>query len=635
MPVHNHVHGGVSMRKKSIRIQKAVNMKPYFHSNVIQPRASSRTFVSTNIAKIYNYPTPPTTPIVIGVISLGGGLYGTVTNNILTNGDVQAYWTSQGITNQPTVVIVPVGATNNAAGDPNSSIENTIDVEMIGSCCPGTNVTILFYIAPNSIAGFYNAFNAAINTPVVVNGQSIKPSVISCSWGAPESAFGSSTLTQYNTLFAQAATAGINICCASGDNGSSDGLPGLNVDFPSSSPNVVACGGTTLTCPSGVYDTTTIETTWSGSGGGVSKTFVSPKYQTNLQKTYRSSPDISLNADPNTGVSYIINGASMIVGGTSIVAPAIAAYIAAAGIKTFFNTILYSLKPASFHDVVSGSNGSYSATIGYDNTTGLGSLNGLECTTQVKNWISASSLTMNTTNPSILVGQSAQMLCSVLPANATNPSVVWKSSNTAVATVNSLGVVTGVKVGTATITATTNDGWFVSSTVASILAAPAVSVTGVSLTPTTATVNVGKTYSSFVVGFTPTNATNKSVTWSSNNTAVATVSSTGVVTGVAGGTATITVQSVDGAKTATALVTVTVPVTAITLSLRLSISQSVTLQTIVTPSNATNPSIVWSSSVPTVASVSAQGVVVGVLAGTTTITATSGTVTASWPIVVS
>ena len=644
MPFYNRNIGTVHQPapKPKPAIQKAVNFHTYFKAQVtdLQPRVTS--FVSKNMAQIYGFPTPLTTPIVIGVISLGGGLYGTVTNNILTNGDVQAYWTSQGITNHPKVVIIPVGATNSPASDPNATIENTIDVETIGSCCPGTNVTILFYIAPNSFAGFYNAFNSAINTPVIVNGQNLLPSVISCSWGTPEVNLTSASLTQFNTLFGQAVAKGINICCASGDNGSSDGLPGLNVDFPSCSPNVVACGGTTLVCPTLSYaGAGTSESTWNGSGGGVSRTFLSPTYQTNLQKTYRSSPDIALNADPNTGVIYRINGASMIVGGTSIVSPAISALLGALGINTFFNTKLYSLKRTAFNDIISGNNGGYSATLGYDNTTGFGSINGADLVNQLANWVPVSSITMNITNQSLNINQTTQLTTTIGPTNATNPSVVWKTSNATIATVSQSGLVTARAVGSATITATTNDGWKLATTAITVQASPIVAVTGVTLSPASTAINVGQTYASFVATVAPANASLKALTWTSSNTAVATINTSGVVTGRANGTTTITVRTVDGLKTATSLITVVTPVTTISLnSIQIAKNSTITLIPSIQPTSSSYASFTWTSSNPSIATVNSSGAITSTsTAGTITITAratniVSGTnpVTATWSV---
>jgi kumamolisin len=128
-----------------------------------------------------------------------------------------------------------------------------------------------------------------------------------------------------------------------------------------------------------VYDGRTVETTWSGGGGGVSVVFSKPSYQTGFTSTTgRSTPDVSLVADPNTGVLFTIGGQQQVVGVTSIVSPAIAAYAAILQTNQFLTPLLYTAPASNFHDILSGSNGSYSATTGYDTTTGLGSIVGMQ-----------------------------------------------------------------------------------------------------------------------------------------------------------------------------------------------------------------------------------------------------------------
>jgi endo-1,3(4)-beta-glucanase len=155
-----------------------------------------------------------------------------------------------------------------------------------------------------------------------------------------------------------------------------------------------------------------------------------------------------------------------------------------------------------------------------------------------------------------------------------------------------------------------------------------VPVTGVTVSPTSASVVAGGTQQ-LTATIAPSNATNKTVSWSSSNTAVATVNSTGLVTGVAAGTATITVTTQDGAKTATSAITVTsanVAVTGVSVS---PTSASVVaggtqqLTTTIAPANATNKNVTWSSSNTGVATVNSTGLVTAVAAGTATITVTT------------
>ena len=363
--------------------------------NILKTRFSKRVatisasrFHARHYAQIYEFPTP-SVPRVFAVISLGGGLYGKVTNGVLTDGDVQKYWTAIGIpaANHPVVYIKLLDGARNVprTTDGGSTAENTLDVATIGACCPSSRNIIIMYVAPNSFSGFYNAFNAAINGSVVVKGVTVSPTIISCSWGAPEKSWAASELTRYNALFATAVAKGKNITAASGDYGASNGLPGLNVDYPAASPNVIACGGTTLVCPTRTYSGAgTVETTWTGSGGGVSTVFAKPAYQNSLSGDKRVVPDIAMNADPNTGVQFFLNGNTVVYGGTSIVAPAMAGYIGSLSkvAPGFVNGTLYN-NTNCFHDITVGNNGGFQAGGGYDRCTGLGSPDGSELTTRL------------------------------------------------------------------------------------------------------------------------------------------------------------------------------------------------------------------------------------------------------------
>ena len=172
--------------------------------------------------------------------------------------------------------------------------------------------------------------------------------------------------------------------------------------------------------------------------------------------------------------------------------------------------------------------------------------------------VDVTGVSLNKTTATVTIGSTEQLTATVLPANASNKAVSWSSSNTAVATVSSNGLVTAVSAGTATITVTTTDGSKTAQCVVTVNPVVVVNVTGVSLNKTTATVTVGST-EQLTATVLPANASNKAVSWSSSNTAVATVSSNGLVTAVSAGTATITVTTTDGAKTAQCVVTVNPP----------------------------------------------------------------------------
>jgi kumamolisin len=226
----------INTKHKNINNQK-LQLRTYLHKNTniqssnftIPPKKNRQWFTCTEISNIYNFPKVNSqTQMVIGVVSFGGGLFGTLTNSVLTGGDVQNYWSLLGIseTNMPTVVINLVDGALNNPSDINSTSENTLDVATIGACYAGSNLTIILYIAPNT-SSFYNIFDNAINNFIFVGNKSYKPTIISVSWGAPEVAIGTTLLNKLNVLYAKAVLQGINICAATGDFGSSDGITGL------------------------------------------------------------------------------------------------------------------------------------------------------------------------------------------------------------------------------------------------------------------------------------------------------------------------------------------------------------------------------------------------------------------------
>ena len=169
--------------------------------------------------------------------------------------------------------------------------------------------------------------------------------------------------------------------------------------------------------------------------------------------------------------------------------------------------------------------------------------------------IAVESIELNESVLYLYEGDTATLTATVKPENATDKTVTWTSSNPSIVTVDSDGQVKAMSKGSATITAKAGD---VSATCAITVQAVTIAVTGVSLNKTTLSLNVGEK-ATLTATVHPLNATNKAVTWSSNDSAVASVSSSGVVTAIAAGTAIITVTTKDGSKTAKCTVTVVSP----------------------------------------------------------------------------
>ena len=234
-------------------------------------------------------------------------------------------------------------------------------------------------------------------------------------------------------------------------------------------------------------------------------------------------------------------------------------------------------------------------------------------------------VTLDQTELSVTVGKTAELKATVEPDNATDKTVTWSSADETVATVAD-GVVTGVKAGeTTTITVTTKDGEKTASCLVTVINED-IPVSGVTLDKESAELTVGETLA-LTATVAPSGAADKTVTWSSSDESVATVEN-GVVTAVKEGTATITVTTKDGGKTATCTVTVKaapVPVTGVTLdktTAEVRVGETVTLTAAVAPEDATDKTVTWGSSDVTIARVS-DGVVTGVKAGKATITVTT------------
>ncbi|MGA8301296.1 MAG: S53 family peptidase [Terriglobales bacterium] len=343
--------------------------------------AASTSFTPPQVAALYDFPTGVNgSGQCIALIELGGGY---------TESDLTTYWNQLNLSTTPTVSAVSVGSgSNDPTGDANGPDgEVMLDIEVAGSIAPGAK--IVAYFADNTDAGFLNAITTAAHD------TTNNPSIISISWGGPESSWTQQAMTSMDEAFQSAAAMGVTVCVAAGDDGSTDGVTdGLNhVDFPASSPNALACGGTKLIASGNAISS---EVVWNelasnegATGGGVSNVFPLPTWQNNAgvppsanpgAHVGRGVPDVSGDADPNTGFNTIVDGQSGVIGGTSAVAPLWAALIAlinqsnnkSAGL---INPLLYqSVTTAQdFNDVTTGNNGAYKAGAGWDACTGLGS----------------------------------------------------------------------------------------------------------------------------------------------------------------------------------------------------------------------------------------------------------------------
>ena len=237
--------------------------------------------------------------------------------------------------------------------------------------------------------------------------------------------------------------------------------------------------------------------------------------------------------------------------------------------------------------------------------------------------IEVKSITLNPTEMSVKVGTSSQITAIVEPENAMDKELIWETSDASVVTVDSTGKVTGVKTGTAVVTAKTKDGKIKSICTVNITT-DTIDVEKIILSPTSVTVKEGLT-SQITATVMPENATNRELVWTTSDASVAIVDNTGKVTGVKKGTATITVKTKDGKVKATVTVNVEAnEVEKITLSsdkLSLKVGSTSKITATVTPENATDKELVWTTSDASIATVDSTGKVTGVKKGTVTITA--------------
>jgi kumamolisin len=349
------------------------------HAGEAAPAAAPVSYSPLAIASLYGFPDGTGAGQTIGIIELGGGTRAS---------DLTKYFQSLGL-KAPKVVTVSVDhGRNHATGSADGPDgEVMLDVEVAGAVAPAAEIVV--YFTPNTDAGFLDAITTAIHD------TTHKPSIVSISWGGPESSWTAQSLTAFDEAFQAAAAMGITVCVAAGDNGSTDGVAGNgnNVDFPASSPHVLACGGTSLQASG---NRITSETVWNdganggATGGGISATFAVPTWQSGLAATltkggatalsFRGVPDVAGDADPETGYDVRVDGSNTVIGGTSAVAPLWAGLIARlnaarGGSIGFINPLLYA-NPGALNDITAGNNGAFAAAKGWDACTGLGSPNG-------------------------------------------------------------------------------------------------------------------------------------------------------------------------------------------------------------------------------------------------------------------
>lgn len=309
--------------------------------------------------------------------------------------DIQQYFQTYNLGN-PSVTNVLVDGYNGAAGQ--GAIEVELDIEVVAAMAPGASQIV--YEGPNSTQGVNDTYNKIVTDN--------KAQITTISWGECEAQSGAAELQTLDGIFKQGAAQGISMFAAAGDSGAYDcNDTNLAVDSPAGDPYIIGVGGTNLQTSNGSYGS---ESVWSnpsdtqrspkgsGGGGGISNTFAQPSWQVGpgVKNQYsngnREVPDVSADADPQTGYAVYCTvvaagcTGNIVVGGTSAAAPLWAGSMAMINnyLQTqsksgvgFVSPQLYGLansqqQYAPFHDVTSGNNLYYPATANYDEATGIG-----------------------------------------------------------------------------------------------------------------------------------------------------------------------------------------------------------------------------------------------------------------------
>ena len=293
-----------------------IDGRPVAHTRIVRPKLAQPASVEPNqLGKLYDFPTGVDgTGVTIALIELGGGFRAS---------DTAQAFQAMGLT-VPRVIAVSVdGGTNDQSGS-DADGEVALDIQVAGGVAPGAEIVV--YFAPNTDAGFADAISQAAHDTVN------KPSIISISWGGAEAGWQSQSVTTMNSVLQEAASLGLSVYVAAGDNLATDSVTDgkAHVDFPASSPYAIGCGGTHITVSGTAI---TEEVVWndgtSGTGGGISDLFDVPDFQANANlpasvnggRKGRGVPDIAGDAAPASGYVVVVDGQTEVVGGTSAVAP--------------------------------------------------------------------------------------------------------------------------------------------------------------------------------------------------------------------------------------------------------------------------------------------------------------------------
>jgi kumamolisin len=354
----------------------------------LRPRAMSsdggKTQVSYSVpevAALYHFPDElDGAGQTVGIIALGGGY--------LTR-DLRAYFHALRQP-MPRIQARSVDGARNAPRGRTAQFDGEVtgDLETVSALAPRARIAV--YFAPNSPRGFFEAVAAAVHD------RRQRNTVLSISWGMAEPHWRRSSLIAFNQVLQEAAVLGITVCVSSGDHGpfADANDRRAHVNFPASSPYVLACGGTTLVGARGRIRSECVWHNHTGaSGGGVSAIFPQPSWQRGIRAPRTASgslgrgvPDVAANADPLTGYRIFGHGHWHVGAGTSAAAPLWAGLVArlnqragtAIGLPTpfLYRHFAALVRAGAVVPVTKGNNGLFRARKGWSCCTGIGTPRG-------------------------------------------------------------------------------------------------------------------------------------------------------------------------------------------------------------------------------------------------------------------
>ena len=308
-------------------------------------------------------------PVLIGIGSLGGGV---------NQADIDNACAALGMP-QPNIKVLTVGGATNDPSDQDPTTENSLDLLIVAATwwyLTGQAANIVICFGPNTSDGMPLVTQALIDA---------KCQNITWSWGSAADTWSASDRAALSAKFAAGVQLGVTFFAASGDNSIDDSTGTPTPDYPSADPYVWGVGGTNLVL--NADGSIAQESAWGdgnpgdeGGGGGIDPTLPMPTWQKGIVPgKYRGCPDSAAVADPNTGWQVSVNGGWTVVGGTSAASPFTCTVVAAlkgmnAKLGGLLLPTLYAAEATAFNDILQGSNGE-AATPGWDQATGLGSLN--------------------------------------------------------------------------------------------------------------------------------------------------------------------------------------------------------------------------------------------------------------------